>query len=173
MRAYCVTLLLAVALPAFAAAADSVLSSSRAEQGDTAWAKVERLRLGQTIRALGSDQWSRTGRLTRVTADALTLEVSGAEQKMPRSEVLRIEVKSRVRSALIGLGIGAPAGLGFGYLAGSRANLKSSEKTAAAGLGVGLFAAAGTGIGALAPSWKTVYRREPTGSPPRSPASPK
>jgi hypothetical protein len=173
MRAHCVALFLAVALPASAAAADSVWDSSGAEQGDRDWAKVERLRLRQTIRVLDSDQRSRTGRLTRVSADALTLDVNGVEQKTPRSEVLRIEVKSRTRSALIGLGIGAPAGLGFGYIAGSRANLKSGEKTAAAGLGAGLFAAAGAGIGTLAPSWKTVYRGEPSGSPSRNPAPPK
>ncbi len=163
MRAYCVTLLLTVALPGFAA--DGVLTSSGADHRDTAWAKVERLHLGQTIRVLNSDQRSRTGRLISVTADGLTLEVNGAEQKTLRSEVLRIEVKSRVRSALIGMGIGAPAGLGYGYLAGARANFKADGKAATAGLGAGLFAAAGAGIGALAPSWKTVYRGEPSVSP--------
>lgn len=70
MRRYCVTLLLAVVFPAFTAAADAVLKPAEAEQGDAAWVKVERLRLGQTIRVLGSDQRSRTGRLTCVTNEA-------------------------------------------------------------------------------------------------------
>ncbi len=143
-------------LPGFAA--DGGLNSFGAEQGDTSWAKVERLGLGKTIRVLGSDQRSRTDRLTRVTADGLTLEAGGAQQERPRSEILRIEVKSRVRSALIGVGVGATAGLAFGLVSASHEHLKPGEKTAAAGLGAGLFAGAGSGIGALMPSWKTVYR---------------
>ena len=142
------------------------VSASGAEQAGASWAKVEQLRLGQTIRVLCSDQQSWTGRLAGVSADALVLDVSGTERRAVRSEVLRIEVKSRVISALIGLGIGAGAGVGVGYAAGS--GLKGSERTTAAGLGAGLFAAAGAGIGALCPAWKMVYGGEPSGSPPKA-----
>jgi len=171
MRMRCIAFYLAVVLPALAAAPGSAKSASGAEQGGTAWAKVEQLRPGQTIRVLCSDQRSWTGRLAGVSADALVLDISGTERRAVRSEVLRIQVKSRVTSALIGLGIGAAAGVGVGYAAGS--GLKGSEKATAAGLGAGLFAAAGAGIGSLFPGWKTVYGAEPSGSPPRNPLPPK
>ncbi len=144
-------------------AAVLALHAFGAQPDDVGWTKVQRLRPGQALRALCSGQQTWTGRLVAASDETLTLDVGGFERKIIRSDVVRVDVKSRARSALIGLGIGAPAGLGFGYLAGSRANLKSDEKTASAGLGAGLFAAAGAVIGALLPGWKTVYRGEPPG----------
>jgi hypothetical protein len=173
MRVYRIPFYLAVLLPALAVAPGSAKNASGAEQGGTGWAKVELLRPGQTIRVLCSGQRSWTGRLTGVSADALVLEVSGTERKAIRSKIRRIQVKSRATSALIGLGIGAAAGVGVGYAAGSGGGLKSSEVRTAVGLGAGLFAAAGAGIGSLFPGWKTVYGREPSGSPPRNALPPK
>jgi hypothetical protein len=149
-------------------AAHLSMNASAAEQGGSSWANVEQLRLGQNIRVLCSGQRSWTGRLTRVSADAVVLDVSGVERMTVRSEVLRIQVRSRARSALIGLGIGAAGGLGVGYLAASRARLKTDEKTAATAFGAALCAAGGAGIGALVPSWKTVYSGSQSGSPPQS-----
>lgn len=173
MRVYSIAFYLAVVFPALAAAPGSAENASGAEQGGTGWAKVERLRSGQTIRVLCSDQRSWTGRLTGVSADELVLEVSGTERKAVRSEVLQVQVKSRARSALIGLGIGAGAGVGVGYAAGSGGGLKSSEVTTAVGLGAGLFAAAGAGVGSLFPCWRTVYRGESSPSQPPNALRPK
>ena len=164
MRTYCIAFCLAAVLPALAAEPGSVKYGSAAELGGTAWAQVEQLRLGQTIRVLCSDQRTWTGRLTGVSADALVLDVSGTERKTPRSEILRVDVKSRVRSVLIGLGIGAGLGVGVGAAAGH--SLKGSEKTTAVGLGALLFAPVGAVIGALSPSWRTAYRGDSSLSKP-------
>jgi hypothetical protein len=118
------------------------------------------LRPGQQIRVLCSDRSIWTGRLAGVSGGQFVLDAGGTQRKVVRPEVLRVEVKSRVSSALTGLGIGAAAGVGFGYMAGSRGGLKSGEVGAAAGLGAGLFAAGGAGIGCLFPRWKTVYRAD-------------
>ena len=166
MRTRAIASYLVVLLSGPAAAPGSAANASGAGQDGTGWAKVERLRPGQTIRVLCSDLQRWTGQLRGVSADGLVLEVRGTERKAVRSEVLGIQVKSRAVSALIGLGIGAAAGVGVGYAAGG--GLKSSEATTAVGLGAGLFSAAGAGIGSLFPGWKTVYGRQPSGSPPRT-----
>ncbi len=173
MRVHRIAFYLAVVLPGFAAAPESAEHFSEAGQGGKVWAKVERLRPGQTIRVLCSDQRTWTGRLSGVSADMLVLDAGGTERKVTRPEVVRIQVKSRTRSALAGLGIGAAAGVGFGFFAGSRAGLKSAEMAPAAGLGAGLFAAAGAGIGSCFPGWRTVYTSEPSGVSPRNPSPPK
>ncbi len=167
MRTCYFALSLGALIATMSAAPANAQSASGGDRDGTSWANVERLRPGNTIRLLCSGQRLWTGRLTRVSADSLALEDGGTGRTVARSEVLRVEVKSRLRSTLIGLGIGAAAGLGFGYLAGSRSGLKSDEKAAAVGLGASLFAGAGAGLGALAPSWKLVYSGEPSGSPPR------
>ncbi len=149
---------LAVVLPALAAAPGSGNDDSEADRGGTAWARVEQLRPGQTIRVVCAGQRSWTGRLSAVSADTVVLDVGGTQRKVTRSEVQQVQVKSRARSALIGLGIGAAAGVGVGYAAGSRSGLKSSEANTAVGLGAVLFAGGGAGIGALFPGWKTVYQ---------------
>jgi hypothetical protein len=142
----------------FALIAVLALHAFGAQPDAAPWSKVLQLRSGQALRVLSSDQRTRTGRLAEVSDDALVLNVGGAEQKIARSDVRRVDVKSRTRSVLIGLGIGAAAGVGIGYAAGSQSNLKSDEKSTAAGLGAAIFAGAGAGLGALVPSWKTVYR---------------
>lgn len=137
-----------------------IVSASGAERPDANWEKVNQLRRGQTVRVLCSRQaW--TGRLTKITEEGLTLDVGGTEKKAARSEVIRVQSQSRAKSALIGLAIGAPAGVGFGYAIGHRSNLKSGEMGPAVGFGAALFAAAGAGIGALVPAWKTVYEASP------------
>lgn len=149
------------------------LDAFGAQQDHANWAKVEQLRLGQSMRVLSSDQRTWKGRLVKVSSDTLILNVDGNERKLGRSDVVRADVKSRVRSTLIGLGIGAAAGAGVGYAAGSRSNLKSSEVTTAVVLGTILIAPVGAVIGALFPGWKTVYRADPPGSPqPPPPSSP-
>jgi len=154
VRMWVVLLVAQVAFNAFAA-----------QREDTSWSKVEQLRVGQSLRVQCSDQRTWTGSLLGVSSDALILNVDGAERKIARSDVIRADVKSRVRSTFIGLGIGAAAGAGVGYAAGRGSNLKSSEVTTAVLLGTVLIAPVGAVIGALLPSWKTVYREGPSGSP--------
>lgn len=131
------------------------IRASGAEPPGAGWARVEQLRSGQAVRVLSSGQRTWTGRLARVSADGLVVDVDGAGRETARSEVLRVQVKSRTKSILIGLGIGAGIGAGVGYAAGS--GLKDDEKATAAGLGALLVAPAGALIGALAPGWKTIY----------------
>jgi hypothetical protein len=145
--------------------AQVALNAFGAQRDDASWSKVEQLRSGQTLRVLCSDQRTWTGRLVGVSSDTLTLDVRGTERKIVRLDVVRADVKSRARSALIGLGIGAAAGAGVGYVAGSRSRLKPGEVRTAVGLGTILIAPVGAAIGALSPGWKTVYRGESSGSP--------
>ncbi len=168
----CIAFCLAV-VPALGDAFGGAPGASAAEHAGTAWARVERLQTGRSIRVLCSNQRSWAGRLVGVSADTLVLDVGGTERKATRSEVVWVQAKDRAKSALIGLGIGAAAGVGFGYAAGSRAGIKSGEITTAVGLGAGLFGAAGAGIGSLFPQWTTIYGGQPSGSPPRNPLLPK
>ena len=145
----------------FLLAAGLSVSASGAEQPGANWGKVEQLRPGQTVRVLCSGRQAWTGRLTKISEEGLTLDVGGTEKKAARSEIIRVQSRSRAKSALIGLTIGAPAGAGFGYAMGHRSDLKSGEMGPAVGLGTALFAAAGAGIGAMAPAWKTVFEATP------------
>jgi len=154
VRMWVVLLVAQVAFNAFAAQRDS-----------GSWAKVEQLRVGQSLRVQCSDQRTWKGRLVGVSSDALILNADGTERKIARSDVIRADVKSRVRSTLIGLGIGAAAGAGVGYAVGRGSNLKSSEVTTAVGLLTLVIAPVGAVIGALSPGWKTVYRGGASGSP--------
>jgi hypothetical protein len=163
VRICCAALYLAVLLPVLAAVPLTLGDGSGTEPRDAGWSKVERLRSGQTIRVHCSGNRTWTGRVAERSAGEVVLDAGGSRRKIARSEVLRIEVKSRAESALIGLGIGVGVGVGVGYAAGS--GLKGSEKTTAAGLGAVLFAPAGAGIGALCPRWKVVYRGDSSAAP--------
>lgn len=145
----------------FLLAAGFSVSASGAEHAGANWEKVERLRPGQTVRVQCSGRQAWTGRLTKVTEEGVTLDVRGTEKNAARSEMIRVQTQGRAKSALIGVAIGAPAGIGFGYAVGHRSNLKSGEMGPAVGLGAALFAAAGAGIGAMVPAWKTVYEASP------------
>ena len=145
--------------------AQLALNAFGAQRDYASWANVEQLRLGQTLRVLCADQRTWTGRLVEASSDTVTLNVGGTERKIARSDVLRADVKSRAKSTLIGLGIGAGVGAGVGYAAGRGSRLKPGEVQGTTMLGAALFAPVGAVLGALSPSWKTVYRGEPSGPP--------
>jgi hypothetical protein len=129
------------------------------------WAIVERLRPGQTVRVQNRDQRRWTGRLSAVSAEGLLLTVDGVEHKAARSEVVRVQVRSRKMPAVIGLGFGVALGLAVGRLVST-----DSAREIAAGMANGVLVCApiGAGIGALFKSWWTVYHNQ---SPPTPPAA--
>ena len=89
--------------------AQVAFSALAAQRDNGSWAKVEQLQVGQSLRVQCSDQRTWTGILLGVSSDALILNVDGAERKIARSDVIRADVKSRVRSTFIGsCGSGCP-----------------------------------------------------------------
>lgn len=105
------------------------------------------------------------GQFTFVNDDALVMTTASGEQRLTRAAVSRVSVKKpghRGRNTLIGLGIGAAAGLTLGAVADSRCTGNCIEGNRPLGKEVGtpLGALIGTLIGVALPTggWREIYR---------------
>jgi hypothetical protein len=86
------------------------------------WANLKRLAAGDEIRVSmigsnGSGGKSFSGQLQSSTDDSLIMVAANSQQTLSRTEIAKIATKRdshRARNALIGLGIGAGAGLAIG-----------------------------------------------------------
>jgi hypothetical protein len=105
------------------------------------------------------------GQFKAADEDALVMIIANDEQRLPRATVSRVSVKKpghRLRNVLIGLGIGAAAGLSLGAIADARCTGKCVEGTMPLGKEVGtpLGLLIGAIIGVALPTggWREVYR---------------
>jgi hypothetical protein len=133
------------------------------------WANVQGVTVGAEVRVRTGSKTVR-GQLQSVTADLLVLNVKNSQQMITRQEATRVSVKKknhRLRNTLLGLGIGAGAGLVIG--AATDANCKPllpGGGSCFLGNNIGkeiftpLGAAVGLIVGAVIPSggWRDVYR---------------
>lgn len=101
----------------------------------------------------------------QVSSGALNLTPGKDERRLERATILRVSVKkpgNRVRHTLIGLGIGAAAGIALGAVADARCTGDCIEGKEPLGkeAGVGFGALIGTIVGVALPSggWREVYR---------------
>ncbi len=88
-----------------------------AQTAHTDWANVKRLAAGEEIRVSMSDGKSFRGQLQSATDESLIMVAASSQQTLARPQITKIATKSashRVRNTLIGLGLGAGAGLAGG-----------------------------------------------------------
>jgi RNase P/RNase MRP subunit p29 len=138
-----------------------------AQSAQDSWDNVKQLKPGQQIRVVLNDAKSYTGQMGSVSDEGLVIRTGGGEQTLERQNILRVSSQGkshRGRNALIGLAVGAGAGvvigvaspeLGQGKCAqGSCINAEAPTLTGFVG------AAAGTALGAVLPTggWHDVYR---------------
>jgi hypothetical protein len=105
------------------------------------------------------------GQFNAADSDALVMTTASGEERLARATVVRVSVKRpahRGRNTLIGLGIGAAAGLTLGAVADARCTGKCIEGNLPLGkeIGTALGGLIGTIIGIALPTggWREVYR---------------
>jgi len=147
-----------------------VVASSGLLRGQPAhdWASLGHtpaISAGTEIQARTTGNKRYRGQFKAADEDALVMIVANDEQRLPRATVSRVSVKKpghRLRNVLIGLGIGAAAGLSLGAIADARCTGKCIEGTTPLGKEVGtpLGLLIGAIIGVALPTggWREVYR---------------
>jgi hypothetical protein len=133
---------------------------SLAQRGD--WENVKQLPQGQDVKVRLLNGKSYRGPIQSVTDDRIILGSGQSVQKPDVQKVLSKGRSHRGRHALIGAGIGAAAGLGFGAAVDNDCTKTSFFCTGNSGKAIAtpLFAVVGLAIGAALPSsrWHEVYR---------------
>ena len=122
-----------------------------ASKDKTRWENLEDLKRGQKIQVIQWNSVTFEGKFKSFSADAVTFEVKKMDLVIQRKDIRRVaRARSRGTHALIGLGIGAGAGLiGIGTVKGD------GVYTAAALLPV--FAGGGAAVGAAMPTKSVIY----------------
>ncbi|HEY3744347.1 MAG TPA: hypothetical protein VGL53_31100 [Bryobacteraceae bacterium] len=139
-----------------------------AQPGD--WMRVQGIAPGADVRVdvAGGHGQEVHGNLQSVTADSLVVNANGSgPQTFARQDITRVSIRKadhRTRNALIGLGVGAAAGLVIG--ASSRCdNCLFSNGTNTGRIVVGAITGVGALVGivtgAVIPTagWRAVYKR--------------
>ncbi len=133
------------------------------------WESLKELANGQQIRVVLNDAKAYTGQLQAVSDEALVIRTGGGDQTFERQSILRVSSPGkshRGRNALIGLAVGAGAGVAVGVaspeLGQGKCAQGSCTNAASAALGGFVGAAVGTGLGAVLPTggWHDVYRAQ-------------
>ena len=142
----------------FVAMLVSLSSMSFAQTSD--WAILRQLAAGQKVQVETIEGKSYVGKIKSVTDDELRI---GKNQSVQKQDVHRVRLWSsghHGRNSLIGVGVGAGAGLVFGAASCGGENAWFSRGQCAA-VTAPLFGGIGAVIGALLPSrgkWQDVYQ---------------
>lgn len=100
------------------------------------------------------------GTFVRANEEAIVLRGASGEVSIPRGEVKRVKVADssrRMRNGLLGVAIGAAAGIGIGFgVCPGCANEGHGGKYIGPGVAIG--AAAGAAAGFLPTAYRTVYK---------------
>jgi hypothetical protein len=83
------------------------------EKPERSWENLNRLQAGQKVKVLQMDMKFRKGRFLGFTDEMISLRIKKDEVAVPRDEVMRVSLRgkrSRVKSALAGMGLGAALG---------------------------------------------------------------
>jgi hypothetical protein len=135
-----------------------------APQADQAnWDNLKQLVSGQEIQIVLKDSKSFQGRFQSVSDEALVIRLSTGEQTFNQQSVLRVSSKGqghRGRNTLIGLAVGAGAGLAVGAAYGASIRKEWPHNRWYLVL-IAPGAVVGTVVGALLPTsggWRDVYR---------------
>jgi hypothetical protein len=153
-----------LAAPVLALLLAPLLGAQPSSKSD--WGSLNHLTSGDEIRVTVAPGGPIRGRFQRATDTALIVAIPGKEESLDRASVASVAVRGeshRKRNALIGLGIGAVAGLGIGAgLDASQCHANCFNILPNAGKEVltPLGALLGVTVGALLPTggWHEVYR---------------
>jgi hypothetical protein len=134
------------------------------------WNNVTALARAAEVRVELSGSRSVSGGVLNVSEDSLAVNSASGQETFTREQVLRVSVRKdgkRGRNTLIGLAMGAGAGVGLGDAAASQpcargfGGLCDSLNAPVIGISTGIGAVIGAGIGAAVPTggWREVYRQ--------------
>ncbi len=130
------------------------------EPGKHSWENLQQVRVGQKIEVVDTNLKKYKGTFLSFSEEAISLRVKKDEVGVRRGDILRVSLRGkpkRWQSALVGMAIGAGAGLAIGA---SRREC-GSDDAACKLIGTVIGAGAGTGVGAavpFVPSYRTIYR---------------
>jgi hypothetical protein len=129
------------------------------------WNQVKALAPGTEIRVERTGGPSVRGQLRSASDETLVVGSGKGEEMLPRPQVARVSVRGkghRGRNALIGLAVGAGAGLAIGFAIRGGANqLKVVSNGAVEGGSTAVGAILGTIVGVAIPTggWRQIYRQ--------------
>lgn len=144
---------LAILLTAFAA-----WPASAADPQD--WNNVRQLQAGQKIEVIRSDGKRTQGRFAAAGDDEVRVRDGNSEVVIARQQVFRIsslEQSRRMRNLLLGMAIGAGAGLAVG--AATDSSFSEEGEYLAKTIFTPVGAGAGAALGASFAGFETIYRR--------------
>lgn len=138
-----------------------------AEQGSGSWQDVKRLQIGRRVEVVDMRLRSVRGTLADVSDEAVSIQAGGDRLTIEREQVLRVtdrERSRRLRNTMLGLAIGAGAGLAIG--AAADASFTEDDENIAKMLFTPIGAGIGAGLGAAFTGFHTVYRTDRRGEDP-------
>ena len=110
------------------------MSCARAQSPKSNWDNLNGLPPGAEIRVFLAGGKTVRGFLQKADADSLAITATTSQERLPRQDVKRIQLKRqghRGRNTLIGLGVGAAAGLGA-WVSAARPNVAPRAQKAQA-----------------------------------------
>ena len=127
------------------------------ESMEQSWETLKQLQVRQEIQVVDMNLKSLKGTLVGVSNEAISLRVEN-DETIQRANVLRVSLRekpNRSRNALIGLGMGAAAGLVAGVVAGD-SETRWGRVIILAPIGAAIV----SGVGAVLPirGYRTIYR---------------
>jgi hypothetical protein len=139
------------------------------EPGEHSWGNLQRLRVGQKIEVVDTNLKKHKGAFLSFSDEAISLRVKKQEVGVQREDVFRVSLREkskRLRNALIGLAIGAGAGVAAIEIcaqasSGSLPCAGQDFRAVAYAILVPVGGGIGAGIGAaFPPGYQTIYRAE-------------
>ena len=127
------------------------------------WANLNQLVPGSEIRVTLASGSTLRGFLQGVTPDSLAINATASQESLSRQEIRRVSLKRpghRGRNTLIGLAIGAGAGVAAGAVSVSRTRPGAMFRNLGYAVFPPLGAIVGTVVGVALPTgrWRDVYR---------------
>ncbi len=137
------------------------------EPGEHSWENLQQVRVGQKIEVVDTNLKKLKGTFLSFSEEAISLRVKKQEVGVQREDVFRVSLREkskRLRNALIGLAIGAGAGVAAAEIfvrtdqpiARFRGEYRSIAYVVLVPVGLGVGAA----VGAAIPGYQTIYRAE-------------
>ena len=134
-----------------------ISSASFAQRGQSSWANLNGLSVGQKIQVVEITAKKDAGAFLSASDSAISFKDSGGEKSIQRADVRSVRLMKsnrRLRHTLLGMGVGAGAGAGICGAAWESHGFLGGKGTGAA-VGAGLGGLSGVIIGVLLPAHDT------------------